>query len=50
MAADRYREGVLPSSELLDAELAHEKAALARTESQAALRLALAALDRAVGR
>jgi outer membrane protein len=50
VAADRYREGVIPSSELLDAELALERAALARTESQAALRLASAALDRAVGR
>ena len=48
--ADRYREGVIPSSELLDAELAHERAALARTEALAALRLAAAGLDRAVGR
>ena len=38
------------SSELLDAELAHERAALARTEALAALRLAAAALERAVGR
>ena len=50
VAADRYREGVIPSSELLDAELAHERAALARTESLAVLRLAAAGLDRAVGR
>lgn len=50
VAADRYREGVIPSSELLDAELAHERAALARTEALAALRLAAAALERAVGR
>lgn len=50
VAADRYREGVIPSSELLDAELAHERAALARTEALAALRLAAAGLDRAVGR
>ena len=50
VAADRYREGVLASSELLDAELAHERAALARTEAQAALRLGAASLDRAVGR
>jgi len=50
VAADRYREGVLPSSDLLDAELAHEKAALARTEALAILRLAAAGLDRAVGR
>lgn len=50
VAGDRYREGVIPSSELLDAEVAHERASLARTESLAALRLAAAALDRAVGR
>lgn len=50
VASDRYREGVIPSSELLDAELAHERAALARTQAQAALRLAAAGLDRAVGR
>lgn len=50
VAGDRYREGVIPSSELLDAEVAHERAALTRTESLAALRLAAAALDRAVGR
>jgi outer membrane protein len=50
VAGDRYREGVIPSSELLDAELAHERAALARTEALAVLRLAAAGLDRAVGR
>lgn len=50
VAADRYREGVIPSSELLDAELAQERAALARTEALATLRLAAAGLDRAVGR
>jgi outer membrane protein TolC len=50
VAADRYREGVIPSSELLDAELAHERSALARTEALAALRLAAAGLERAVGR
>ena len=50
VAADRYREGVIPSSELLDAELAQERAALARTQAHAALRLAAAGLDRAVGR
>jgi outer membrane protein TolC len=50
VAGDRYREGVIPSSELLDAEVAHERAALARTEALAALRLAAAGLDRAVGR
>ena len=50
VAGERYREGVIPSSELLDAEVAHERAALARTEALAALRLAAASLDRAVGR
>jgi outer membrane protein len=50
VAGERYREGVIPSSELLDAELAHERAALARTEALAALRLTAAGLDRAVGR
>jgi outer membrane protein TolC len=50
VAADRYREGVIPSSELTDAEVAHERAALARTEALAALRLAEARLERAVGR
>jgi outer membrane protein len=50
VAADRYREGVIPSSELLDAEVAHEHAVLARTEALATLRLAAAGLDRAVGR
>jgi len=50
VAGDRYREGVIPSSELMDAEVAHERAALARTEALAALRLTAAGLDRAVGR
>jgi outer membrane protein len=50
VAGDRYREGVVPSSELLDAEVAHERASLSRTEALAALRLAAASLDRAVGR
>jgi outer membrane protein TolC len=50
VAGDRYREGVIPSSELIDAEVAHERAALARTEALAALRLTAAGLDRAVGR
>jgi outer membrane protein TolC len=50
VAADRYREGVIPSSELLDAEVALERATLTRTEALATLRLAAAGLDRAVGR
>jgi exonuclease SbcC len=50
VAGNRYREGVIPSSELLDAEVAHENAVLARTQALAGLRLAAAGLDRAVGR
>jgi outer membrane protein TolC len=50
VAGERYRAGVIPSSELLDAELAHERAGLLRTEALAALRLAEAGLERAVGR
>jgi outer membrane protein TolC len=50
VAGDRYREGVIPSSDLLDAEVAHERAVLARTEALATLRLAAAGLDRAAGR
>jgi outer membrane protein TolC len=50
VAGDRYREGVIASSELLDAEVAHERAALLQTEALADLRLAQAGLDRAVGR
>ncbi|HET8646371.1 MAG TPA: TolC family protein, partial [Vicinamibacteria bacterium] len=50
VAADRYREGVIPSSELLDAEVGLLRAALDRTSAQAALRVAEAALQRATGR
>ena len=50
VAGDRYREGVVPSAELLDAEVAHERASLAHAEALASLRLAAAGLDRAVGR
>jgi outer membrane protein TolC len=50
VAADRYREGVLLSSELLDAEVALLRAGLDRTEALAAQHLAAAALDRALGR
>jgi outer membrane protein len=50
VARERYREGVIPSSELLDAEVALEHAQLARSQALAALRLAAAGLDRAVGR
>jgi outer membrane protein len=50
VAADRYREGVIPSSELLDAEVALLRAGLDRTSAQAALRLSDAAVARAAGR
>jgi outer membrane protein TolC len=50
VASDRYRAGLIPSSELLDAELAMLRASLERTESLARQRLALSALQRAVGR
>ena len=50
VSADRYREGVIPSSELLDAEVALTHAGLERTQALAGARLAAAELDRAVGR
>ncbi len=50
VSADRYREGVIPSSELLDAEIAVLEAGLERTQARADARLAAAELDRAVGR
>ena len=50
VAFERYGAGVIPSSELLDAEVALLRAGLGRTEELARLRLALARLDRAVGR
>lgn len=50
VAADRYRAGVIASSELLDAEVALLRAGLDRTEAQASLRLSDAALARATGR
>jgi outer membrane protein len=50
VASERYRAGVIPSSELTDAEIAHERASLSVTEARAALRLAAAGLERAVGR
>jgi outer membrane protein TolC len=50
VAADRYREGLIPSSELLDAEVDLERAGFSRTEALAAVRLASAGLERAVGR
>jgi outer membrane protein TolC len=50
VAAERYREGVILSSELLDAEVAALRADLDLTEALASERLAAAELDHAVGR
>lgn len=50
VASERYREGVIPSSELLDAELALQRAALDRTEALARVRLSDASLTHALGR
>ena len=50
VASERFQAGVIPSSELLDAETALLRAGLQRTASLARERLALARLRRAVGR
>jgi outer membrane protein len=50
VAGERYREGVIPSSALLDASVAQLQAGLDRTQALAEVRLAAADLDRAVGR
>jgi outer membrane protein TolC len=50
VASERHKAGVIPSSERLDAEVLALQAALDHTEALAQLRLARAALDRAVGR
>ncbi len=50
VAADRYREGLIASSELLDAEVALQRAGLDRVETLAAVQLAAASLERALGR
>jgi outer membrane protein TolC len=47
---DRYREGVSPSSELLDAEALALAAGLDVTEAVNAVRIALARIEKAVGR
>lgn len=47
---DRYQEGVVSSSELLDAETVLLRAGLDQTSAATQLRVALANLDRAVGR
>jgi outer membrane protein TolC len=50
VAHDRYREGVVPSTELLDAETNLLRAGLDQTSAATQLRVALANLDRSVGR
>lgn len=47
---DRYREGVSPSSELLDAEAITLRAGLDVAEAESAVRIAIARVERAVGR
>lgn len=49
VAGERYRAGVSPSSELLDAETAFLRAQLSRVDALARRRIAEAAIDRAVG-
>jgi len=50
VSAERYREGVIPSSELLDAEVALLDAGLNHTQALAEVQVAAARLDRAVAR
>jgi outer membrane protein TolC len=50
VSTDRYREGLIPSSELLDAETGLLFAGLERTNAGVRARTAAADLDRAVGR
>ena len=50
VSSDRFKAGVGLSSDLLDAETGLMRAGLDRTAALARVRLALAALDRAVGR
>jgi outer membrane protein TolC len=49
VAKDRYREGVVPSTELLDAETAQLRAGLDQTSAATQVRVALASLEHAVG-
>jgi outer membrane protein TolC len=49
IARDRYREGLLPSAELLDVETARLQAGLDRTEAVARLAVARALLERSIG-
>jgi outer membrane protein len=50
VAKDRYREGVIPSTELLDAETNLLRAGLDQTSAATQVRVALANLDQAAGR
>jgi outer membrane protein len=50
VASDRYREGVIPSAELLDAETALLRAGLDQTGAATRIQIALARLERAIGR
>jgi outer membrane protein TolC len=50
VTADRYREGLIPSSELLDAEVGLLRAGLDLTDALAQARLAVAGLERALGK
>jgi outer membrane protein len=50
VSRDRYQEGVTSSSDLLDAETALLRASLDRTGAVAQQRLAVARLERALGR
>ncbi len=50
VARDRYTEGVVPSTELLDAETALLRAGLDQTSAATQVRIALANVERAVGR
>ena len=50
VSQDRYREGLIPASELLDAQQRLLQAGLSLTRSYTQLRQARANLDRAVGR
>ena len=50
VVGERFRAGVIPQSDVLDADLALLQAELDRTRSLANVRLAAARLDRAVGR
>jgi outer membrane protein TolC len=50
VSSDRYHEGLIPSSDLLDAETQLLRSGLDRVEALAQARLAAARLDRAVGR